>query len=71
MNIYKQRKPAIPLSPNQQIDIMLSLEQEEAQVIGEPSSTDMEVCVALMPADLRSYKLVVMWHAELFMYMLS
>lgn len=42
-NIYKEKRPARPLSPNQQVNIMLALEKEEFDVIGDPSHIDMEV----------------------------
>ena len=41
-NIYKERPPR-PMSPNQQLNLMLHIEREEAKVVGEPSDTDMEV----------------------------
>lgn len=41
-NIYRERAPR-PMSPNQQIDLMLHIEREERKTLGEPSAVDMEV----------------------------
>lgn len=47
-NIYREKRPSRPLSPKQQVDIMLSIEQEEAKVIGDPSPIDMEVSYSMI-----------------------
>ena len=42
-NIYREKRPSRPLSPNQQMTVMLAIEHEEDKVIGKPSEVDMEV----------------------------
>lgn len=41
-NIYKEHPPR-PMSPNEQMNLMLLIEREEAKVSGEPSAVDQEV----------------------------
>lgn len=44
-NIYREKRPSRPLSPNQQMTVMLAIEHDEDRVIGKPSEVDMEVGV--------------------------
>lgn len=52
-NIYRERRPTRPLSPNQQMTVMLAIEHEEDKVISNPSEVDMEVSFTLYELFMR------------------